>query len=185
MSTAPSPLLDRIIAQGAGQLRGTPAQGRLAVSRQGRCTAALQVAASSAGRATGLVAVAREHHRDAAGAAGSGRGQAQVEQLKKVLPNHPQTRYFEARLAFQNQRLQDRKGDCCSSCSLPGPTTSKCCCSPARPNFRAGLCRRPRAWSPGRCIERLTLRAARRLLAQIQIQLGRSTKCTGNSAALA
>jgi cellulose synthase operon protein C len=28
---------------------------------------------------------------------------AQVEQLKKILPSHPQTRYFEARLAMQGR----------------------------------------------------------------------------------
>ena len=102
----------------------------------------------------------------------------QIEQLKKVHPNHPQTRYFEARLAFLNQDYKSAR-ELLQPAVAAAPENLQVLLLAGSTEYQAGALSQAESFA-SKAVQRFPDSAvARRLLAQIQIRAGEALQAQG------
>jgi putative PEP-CTERM system TPR-repeat lipoprotein len=101
--------LDRILAKESANYEALQVKGDLLYAAKGDMNAALQAQRRALKARPDWLPAHASILQMALAKQDLPAARAQLEQLKRVLPNHPQTRYFEARLALQSRDYKTAK----------------------------------------------------------------------------
>jgi cellulose synthase operon protein C len=166
-------LLDRIIAKDATSYEALQLRGDLLFLAKGDATAALQSQRLALAARPDWVPAHTSileillARRDLPAA------KIQFDQMRKVLPKHPQTHYFEARLAFQNQDYKAAR-ELVQQLLAAGPNNFNVLVLAGATELRGGSLTQAETYAAKALHQSPNSDAARRLLAQVQVQSGQA-----------